>query len=303
MSKDELRAEIAQLKRALNLSQASAEGNEPRRDSMEGLYEDPGSSSAFPSQASFSQGTSRTESTGPSSTQPAVDPPCFDQLLSWRTCRAGFDDSHEGPQPSTVLSLPPLPLDAYASQPRTDIWTDTGWTAAHIRHLFDVLLTWDYLPFCLLSKDMFLQDYYSGSDRMCSSALVHAILALATSMVNEHGDSDEVLPTGWLGSRIFCEKAEAIVRDNKQTSSIPDAQALGVLALYHLRCGREAEALEAAESFVTIITKLCKYAPLTSIEDQQYTRVRAATYCSAVSLTRYAIAAKPTHFSLCDSRC
>lgn len=290
MSKDELRAEIAQLKRALSLSRRSAEDNERHGDTIKGAGRDHGSS-ALPSEPFTSPGTSQADSVGTSSMKPA-DPPCFNQLLSWRSCRIRFDDSHVlggKPEQPTLLTLPPLPLDAYASQPHTDIWTDTGWTGVHIRHLFDVLLTWDYLPFCLLSKDLFLHDYYSGSDRLCSSALVHAMLALATRMVNENSDRDGVLSSGWLGSKIFYEKAEAIIRDNTQTMSLPDAQALGILSLYHIRCGREVEALEVAELFVTVITKLCRYAPSAGIEDKQYTRVRAGTYCSAVSLTRYVV--------------
>ena len=176
VSKDELRAEIAQLKKALAVSQDRyvpqrpfpGSGAEPGKDSSESAERVRG----FLSQTSTSLGAAQTKDATAEAEQPS-DLPCFHQLLSWRSCRSELSDSHllgKRPEQSTILSLPPLPRDAYVSQSRTDTWTDTGWTRAHIRHLFDVLFTWDYLPFCLLCKDLFLQDYNNGSNKYCSSA-------------------------------------------------------------------------------------------------------------------------------------
>lgn len=216
---------------------------------------------------------------------------CFDQLLSWRQCRPRSDDSHllaEKPEQPTILSFPPLAIDAYTPQSRSDIWTHIGWSTARIRHLFEVLFTWDYLPFCLLCKDLFLRDYHNGSDRFCSVALVYSILALVTRLINEYADDDGVLPPGWLKSGIFYERAQVIAWDSEHPLGLPDIQALGFLSLYHLRCGREAEAQESAEACAAAITQLCQHEHLMDRENEGYARVRATTYCGAVSLTRYA---------------
>lgn len=232
----------------------------------------------------------------------SADLSCFDHLLSWRQCHPRSDDSHhllaEKPEQPTILSLPPLPIDAYTSQSRSDIWTHMGWSTAHIRHLFDVLFAWDYLPFCLLCKDLFLQDYHNGSDRFCSVALVYSILALATRLINEYADDNGVLPSGWLGSGIFFERAQAIAWDSKRLG-LPDIQALGIISLYHLRCGREAEAQESAEACAAAITQLCQHEHLTGRENEEYAMVRATTYCGAVSLARY-VKPRPPLSLRCD---
>lgn len=160
-------------------------------------------------------------------------------------------------------------------------------------HLFDVLFTWDYLPLCLISKDAFLQDYHSRSDRFCSVALVHSIIALATQIVNEYSDEDGLLPSGWLSSKVFNDRAQEIVQNSKRPLSLPDIQAIGILSLYHLRRGREAEAEEFAKACVTAITELRQHEHLTGGEDERYTRSRANTYCGAVSLTRYVVRRPP----------
>lgn len=240
---------------------------------------------------SIEQRTSNTQSSI-TSAEEALSPTCFDQLLSWRSCRASRRDGSSLPIPleapslsSTLIAVPLRPVDAYTSELHTDTWTRTGWTTAHLRHLFDALITWDYLPFCLLCKDSFLQDFESGSTQFCSSTLVYTMLALATRLVNEDNDDTETLPTGWFGSTIFFEKAQAAVQDSRLCNSLPDIQALGLLSLYKLRCGQEAEAQGFADDFAASITDLCQREPLTA-KGEQYARVRATTYCGAISLIR-----------------
>lgn len=220
-----------------------------------------------------------------------VDLSCFDELHSWRSCHPRINERNPSKisEQSTILSLPPLPLDAYISHSHTDTWTRTGWTMAHIRHLFDTILTWDYLPFSLLCKDQFLQDYQNGSNRFCSSALVHAVLALASRLINENEDDFRLLPSGWFGSKFFLNDAEALLQSSGPLNSLPDIQALGILSCYQIRCGQEAKAHELAEACLVSITELCQREPLVSKEEEQYSRARATTYCGAVSLVRYAI--------------
>jgi len=63
-----------------------------------------------------------------------------------------------------------------------------------------------------------------------------------------------------------------------------------MLALYHVSCGREAEARELAQAFKAEITKFCLQEPLEADkQDKQYMQVRATTYCGAVSLVRYGV--------------
>ncbi|OAA33906.1 Fungal transcriptional regulatory protein [Beauveria brongniartii RCEF 3172] len=256
-------------------SDADVTGTPPNADNMEI------SSVSMPGGVpSIVSPISRNISSGPWS--------CFDHLLSWRSCHPTFQDRNKvtstSLRSSVELSLPPAPVDTYGVLSQVDKWTQTGWTCAHIRHLFDVLITWDSTAFILLRKDEFLQEYEEGSTRYCSSALVHALLALSMHIVDEKEDESDVLTSGWLGSKWFLLRTKALLRSRGSDKSLPDIQATGILALYHFRCGREAEAIKLAETCSSSIRALCHTAVNTS--DEQYFKVRATTYCGALSLLR-----------------
>lgn len=216
------------------------------------------------------------------------DTTCFQKILSWRSCVPDADILKTRPDAtstvSTFLTLPPLPVDSYISESQTDTWTRTGWTKAHIRHLFDATLTWDYLPFCLLRKDLFMRDYESGSSQFCSSSLVHATLAISSRLINEN-DNNTILPSGWLGSKFFFDEANRALQALLPAKNLPDIQALGVLSLYQMRCGLEGRALGFAKDFARNITELCNQEPRGN-QDDQYINACAITYCRAVSLVR-----------------
>lgn len=129
-------------------------------------------------------------------------------------------------------------------------WTRTGWSIERIRTHLESLLTWDYLPFCFLCKDPFLQDFASGEGCYCSPALVNSLLALSTRIVDEHQQDhpqkDEQEPKNYLVSAAECgspssgcadsqalfDEADALISGHGQPGSLPDIQALGMLALY-----------------------------------------------------------------------
>ncbi|KXX78215.1 Conidial development protein fluffy [Madurella mycetomatis] len=245
----------------------------------------------------FSSGLESSSSASPSQGSPlptvscSTSTSCFEQLLSWRSCRPNITDDDVQAEAnetssvrSTILSLPALPLDAYTTQSQEDTWTQTGWTKAHVRHLIDALRTWDHLPFCLFSEDRFLRDYSSGSTQFCSSALVHAILALSTRLINESSDDAGLDQSGWLRSQFFLHKAKAILQYMEPSRTLPDIQALGMLSLYYLRCGQETEAQAYAESFATSISELCQHSLMHGEEEVPVQSCN--TYHGAVSLIR-----------------
>lgn len=119
------------------------------------------------------------------------------------------------------------------------------------------------------------------------------MLALATRLINENNDDATVLPSGWLGSKLFSDEAERILQDSGRSNILPDIHALGILSLYHIRCGREAKAQELAEAFAASITELCQHEAPVHKEEEQYIRVRVTTYCGAISLIRYAKKKEP----------
>jgi hypothetical protein len=188
---------------------------------------------------------------------------------------------------STILSFPPLPIQSRGPRLQTDTWTGTGWTKDHILQLFDTLFAWEHLPICLLRKDLFIRDYKSGSTKFCSPALVHATLALATRLISED-DSVGILPAGWLESATLFDIAKIAVENNASNDSIADTQALGMLSLYQIRCGRETEAWEYAEGLAHNIAKLGKATRNVQEEEDTLKAIETA-HNGAVMLLRYAM--------------
>ncbi|KAK1754718.1 fungal transcriptional regulatory protein [Echria macrotheca] len=318
-SKGELRAETVRLRRdtaesdtllravasivdpymCRRVLQGLMDGTITRQAVLQEFYQESDSGgSTGPSPGSAQSGSGPLHSASTSS---------FGQLRSWKSCRPNIHnidpsagkDVEKLKLRGTILSLPPLPLDAYSSHAQTDTWTRTGWTKAHLRHLIDALRTWDYLPFCLFSEELFMRDYDSGATQYCSSALVHAILALATRLINESSDDTGLLPSGWKRSRVFLDEANGMLQTVRRLEGLPDIQALGMLSLYHLRCGRENEAHEVAKAFATSIRDLLVNSP-TAGGDQDYMRVRNITYCGAVTLTRMLALASGRIFNIAE---
>ncbi|KAF1732019.1 Conidial development protein fluffy [Beauveria bassiana] len=305
LSKGDLRAEIGRLRQGIDKS-TSSRGQDPRNDSgadesallswikeVKSPEDGPsGSLSAGDAKAFSGDSAPGRAGASPILTSTSVSSSsCFEQLLSWRSCHPTFDQRNQERSTSTrragrELTLPSAPLDAYARSTDMDPWTQVGWTRAHIRHLFDVLVTWDSISLCILSKKQFLQDYETGSLRFCSSALVHAVLAVSTRLMNEVRDDAHILPTGWLGSHYFLQKANSTLKAQGSVDSLPDIQSLGMLALYHIRCGQEKEARQLAESCSARIQSLCVRESVLNAPDAEYAKVRAATYCGAISLLR-----------------
>ncbi|KJZ68374.1 hypothetical protein HIM_12234 [Hirsutella minnesotensis 3608] len=226
----------------------------------------------------------------------AVCPHCLSPITTPSMHPSPSDSSefsgyaHTSRADSTPALATPVSLASFAfddcSNAHSDPWTRAGWSVASVRQLLDALLTWDYLPFCLVCRDPFFRDYYSGSTRYCSSALVNALLALATRVVNEDTHEAQSPGSGWSRSKAFFDEAEAILHSTGLSDNLPDIQALGILALYQITCGREAEAQELAESFAARIGELCLSEPLLGAEAEEYSKARATSYCGAVSLIR-----------------
>ncbi|KJZ69455.1 hypothetical protein HIM_11160 [Hirsutella minnesotensis 3608] len=244
------------------------------------------------------EGMAQVSNAGPSApnSEVAVCPHCRSRLPSPMIHRSAsglsdFGSLAEAPEraftsaSATPIILSPMPFDNI-SHSQTDRWTRAGLTVASVRHLFGALLTWDYFPFCLMCKNPFLRDFYNGSNHYCSSSLVNALIALAIRVVNETNKEAERPGPGWSGSEAFFAEAEAIIDSTESSTNLPDIQALGVLSLYHIYCGRETEAHELAEAFAAHIANFHLQEPLMGVEAEEYAKVLATSYCGAVSLIR-----------------
>lgn len=70
--------------------------------------------------------------------------------------------------------------------------------------------------------------------------------------------------------------------------TLPNIQAIGVLALYEASFGQEARAAKLADEYASAIADLCFSEP-TPQPGSDYNQARADTYRGAISLRRYAL--------------
>lgn len=153
----------------------------------------------------------------------------------------------------------------------------------------------EYLPFCIFCKDSFLQDFGEGESQYCSPALVNALLALSTRSTDDLAtsgrangnirDTQSSLPKP--DSLAFFKMAYILVGGGTDANSLPDVQALGMLALYQLTRGYAIEAQRLADAFAGGATELCLQSSATRDKlGSQYKQVCATTFCGAISLAR-----------------
>ena len=196
--------------------------------------------------------------------------------------------------PSSITSVATTASPAQALDLRLGGWTQTGLTFARIQGLLESLFTWEYLPCCLLSNDLFLQDFSSGLNRYCSPALVYAVLSFAVRLLEEAKPRFDYQPDAaradvqaFAGSsREFFLKSEQLLAMNNLPPNLPDVQAQGILALVHVSHGHMDEARNLAECCVVAAADLCMRDTRLDKQPEQYSRVRAMTYCGAVTLCR-----------------
>lgn len=256
------------------------------------LSSEPTEGSSTNADGEYSPSTHASSSTKASSTnlnpKSRISQP-FDELLSWRSCRPQSAPSPAAQELIESPLLTPLPYGPWTANSTTDSWTKTGWSSGHVRNLFDVAATWDYLPFGFLEKPTFLEHYDANSTRLCSTSLVHAILALSILISNGNEEDSHGVPESVAGSRRLMQVAkDLLVLEDAHQLALPDIQALGFMSLYQLRCGRESEADSLAETMLTQVNGLHDQLPSVQInnEDDDYMRSLLKTYHGAIALIR-----------------
>lgn len=173
--------------------------------------------------------------------------------------------------------------------PPQDTWTSSGWTKQYIMGLITSVLEWDALPLCRVNKGLLLKDFESGARQYCSSALVNALLAIATRLVEESDKQSEVLSdTSTSTSETFVRESSAHLHGEGPTiDTLPNIQAVGVLALYEASFGQDARASKLADEYAAAIADLCFSEP-TPVPGSDYDQVRTDAYHGAISLRRCA---------------
>ena len=161
-------------------------------------------------------------------------------------------------------------------------WTAVTKDVRLIRELVELYFSWEHPAFPLLCKEAFMRDWEDRRQRYCSSALINAILSLASRFLDlSSGRSD-----GPRLSDCFFHEAKRQLADERDVT-LPDIQALGILALREMACGREADASRLSEDCVKMAeASLHDHKSNDTFEDAEYYIVRGTTICGAFSLCR-----------------
>lgn len=196
--------------------------------------------------------------------------------------------------PSTALSTPGAYFQAFLPQYRRQLPA-----------LLDAILSRECLAFCPISRDDFLHDLESDAGAYYSSALTDALLALATLLLPREQlapvtapplppaaamtTSDR--PPDDLGNAFAEEAIAALYNGTGLPQRIADIQALGILSLYCLGCGKMKDAQGFAGDFGAAITGQWRdEQPLRSETNSSADKqAHANVYCAAISLNRYVV--------------
>jgi len=169
----------------------------------------------------------------------------------------------------TPTALPSLAANGHTAQSHADNWTNHGLSKTYIRQLFLALLSWDCLPFCIICDAPFLPAFDTHSTQFCSQALVNALIALAIRVLIETENGSGPTSKNSFGSMQFFDTAEGLLLTSERLTSLPDIQALGILSIYQISCGRETESEKLAQLFCSNITGLCNQR-LPEEKDEEY---------------------------------
>ncbi|KAJ6789472.1 hypothetical protein PWT90_00273 [Aphanocladium album] len=176
------------------------------------------------------------------------------------------------------------------SAPYTPAYID--WPPARVLRVLDNILQWDCVAFCLIDKERFKLDFQTGSRNYCSPVLVDALLALS-AIVFRHNIIDEVAnreteKPAWdvFSATLANEAIQVLHRATWLPETMPDIQALGVLALYcACQCWKD-ESYNFAMNFAKATRKYCT---VNTNAVNLLTNSRpniASTYCGAISMNR-----------------
>lgn len=204
---------------------------------------------------------------------------------SIESCPAVSDfSSTYAPSPTANLSLTSR-SNSYASEGADNTsWTQAPHNVPSANRLIELFFAWEVVPFSMVCQHLFLRDYADGSRDFCSPALVSAIMSLASL----HLANDEVTRSAESSSwseRFFHESTSILAAEGLATT-LPSIQALGLLALREMCCGREAQAESLVLGALDGIAAMDPEDAGPEGREEDYYAARAITLSGVLSLSR-----------------
>lgn len=127
--------------------------------------------------------------------------------------------------------------DIGSAKHRPSAWTNVTTNDFLVDHLLALYFCWEYPTFASFSKEHFLVDYNSGTERFCSSLLVNAILAIGarlSDLVEAQMDPDDRYSAG----DQFFNEAQRLL-SHEATPTVITIQALNLMSLRQASSGND----------------------------------------------------------------
>ena len=172
-----------------------------------------------------------------------------------------------------------------------------GWTAVTdnddlVNHLLALYFCWEYPTFASLSKEHFVYDFNSGTQRFCSPLLVNALLALGARTSDAPEARKNPNDPRSAGEHFF-EEAKRLL-GLEEVPTLPTIQALGLMSLRQASCGKDASSVFYARQSLRMALDIdlhCQH-PASRVNhraefSQAEREVRVATFWGCFNLEQY----------------
>lgn len=132
------------------------------------------------------------------------------------------------------------PILVPTTEPTSENWTSITDDINLVHHLLALYFSWEYPIFAPFNKELFLRDFHNGRRRYCSSLLTNAILALSCRLSTLPITRLDPTDPASAGDHFF---NEALLLFDQETDhrSLTTIQALGVMSMREISCGRDQE--------------------------------------------------------------
>lgn len=209
---------------------------------------------------------------------------------SWSTgsssCWEGFKDCMQSTVPDFFIEQEdPDEQSIY----RSDQWIGNQWAGNHwttvtsdhdlLEHLLSLYFCWEYPIFACLSKKHFLEDFYAGRSRYCSSMLVNVLLALGSRFADQPETG-----ANSLGNQ-FYEETERLWGTEQLKQSLTTIQAISLMSNWEASRGNERKSSFYSRQAICMAVEMGLHLPVNDIDlSRAELEVRSVTFWGSFAL-------------------
>ena len=174
------------------------------------------------------------------------------------------------------------PREAPATTFSREAWTDISSDTVLIHHLLALYFCWEHPVFASLSKKQFMDDFHEGRHRYCSSLLVNFLLALGSRWSTRLTSQADPNDGNTSGDSFFAESVRLLNQETDRRS-LTTIQALGLMSLWEISCGRDAEGRYYSTQSIRLAVNMGLHRKV-NVGDPDLLYVQASTFWGAFQL-------------------